>query len=104
MLFSGAGHSTYLGCLNCNEYAGDSIFNSYSAYGSAYSATSIFNRLGQFGSAYSAYSACNRYASDPPVLVDGQGNFYGRLTLNLSRADAIRNQQVVAWLAAACSR
>lgn len=82
MLFGGLNHQTYLGCLNCSEYATDSIFNSYGSKGSAYSGETIWNAFGQFGSAYSTYGACNPYASDPPVIVDSDGNYYGRLTLN----------------------
>jgi len=46
------------------------------------SQTSIFNHYNEFGSPYSSFSVCNRYATDPPVMVDGSGRFYGRLTLN----------------------
>ena len=82
MIFGGEDHKTYLGCLNCNEYATDSVFNSYGAHGSPYSSESIWNHYGQYGSPYSTYSACNPYASDPPVIVDQNGAYYGRLTVN----------------------
>src|SRR6266705_1672654 len=82
MLFGGQGHQSYLGCLNCSKYASDSLFNSYSNFGNKYSQTSIYNRYSEFGSPYSSFSACNKYATDPPVIVDGSGRFYGRLTLN----------------------
>jgi hypothetical protein len=101
-LFGGDGHKTFLACLNCSQYASGSVLNSYGSYGSAYSSTSIFNAYSQFGSPYSTFSACNKYASDPPVLVDKAGKFYGRLTLNQYRSDAIKAPGVVAWLAAVC--
>jgi hypothetical protein len=82
LLFGGEGHRTFLGCLNCSEYASDSVMNKYGQHGSAYATDSIFNRYGTFGSAYSASSPCNPYASDPPVIVDASGSFYGRLTIN----------------------
>src|SRR6185503_17591926 len=82
MVFGGPGHQTYLGCLSCSEFATDSIFNEFSTYGNSFSSQSIFNSYSQFGSPYSAFSACNPYASDPPVVVDEAGNFYGRLTIN----------------------
>ena len=82
MIFGGPDHKTYLGCLNCNEYATDSIFNSYGTYGSPYSTQSIWNAYSDFGSPYSQHSVCNPYASDPPVIVDHNGAYYGRLTLN----------------------
>jgi hypothetical protein len=82
MLFGGAGHKVYLGCLSCSEYATDSVFNEYSTFGSRYSSTSIWNHHSDYGSAYSSWGACNPYANDPPVIVDLDGTFYGRLTLN----------------------
>lgn len=102
MLFGGRGHDTYLGCLNCGEYDSESVFNEYSQFGSAYSSTSIRNAYSEFGSRYSQYSACNPYASDPPVVVDGDGNYYGRLTLNRYRSDVFKGDEVLAWLAAVC--
>jgi len=82
MLFGGENHQTYLGCLTCGRYSTESIFNEYGPYGSKYSSTSIWNKYGLFGSPYSQYSPWNPYASDPPVIVDDQGNFYGRFTVN----------------------
>jgi hypothetical protein len=82
MLFGGEGHSTYLGCLSCSQYAVDSVFSEYGDHGSRYSGTSIWNHYSDFGSRYSNYGACNPYANDPPVIVDSDGMFYGRLTLN----------------------
>jgi hypothetical protein len=82
MIFGGHDHRTYLGCLNCSEYATDSVFNQYGTNGSPYSATSIWNPYGDFGSPYSNEGACNPYANDPPVIVDLDGRYYGRLTLN----------------------
>lgn len=102
MIFGGPGHDTYLGCLSCPEYSGDSVFNEYGSHGNPYGAASIHNSYSQFGSPYSPYSACNPYASDPPVIVDGDGDFYGRLTLNRSHPDATRNGEILAWLAAVC--
>ena len=102
MLFGGQGHKTYLGCINCGQFARDGIENTYSEYGSAYSATSIFNHYSDFGSKYSAYSACNPYASDPPVIVDPGGGVHGRLTLNAYAPGAITDAKVRAWLTAIC--
>lgn len=82
MIFGGVDHRTYLGCLSCSEYATDSVFNEYGSYGSRYSSTSIWNHYAEFGSRYSNEGACNPYANDPPVIVDSDGNYYGRLTLN----------------------
>ena len=98
MLFGGYNHKTYLGCWNCSENATDSIFNEYGTYGSEYSGTSIYNSYSQYGSAYSNYSACNLYATDPPVIVDHGGNFYGRLTINRYNSQAFSNEDVFQWL------
>jgi hypothetical protein len=103
MVFGGAGHRTYLGCLSCSQYDLESVFNAYGKYGSAYGPESIFNHYSEFGSSYSATSACNPSASDPPVIVDSQGNYYGRLTVNRYRSDAPTGQ-LVAWLAAVCQQ
>jgi hypothetical protein len=83
MIFGGEDHRTYLGCLNCSEYATDSIFNSYGSHGSRYATESVWNHYSEFGSAYSNEGACNPYANDPPVMVNSDGSFYGRLTLNV---------------------
>ena len=104
MLFGGRDHKTYLGCLNCGPYASDSVSNSYGNFGSAYSPTSIFNPYGEFGSPYSMYSACDPYASEPPVIVDQSGQFYGRLTVNRFNAQQTQNVNLLNWLATACQQ
>jgi hypothetical protein len=102
MLFGGENHRTYLGCVNCSQYDAESIMNQYGQYGSAYSTTSLLNHYGEFGSKYSMYGACNPYASDPPVIVDGAGQFYGRLTINAYNSQRTRDPRLLAWLAAIC--
>ncbi len=102
MLFGGTNHTVYLGCLNCSEYASDSVKNSYGTHGSAYSSESIFNHYGPYGSAYSTESACSEYASDPPVIVDQNGKYYGRLTLNSYHAQIGMGAELAGWLAAVC--
>jgi hypothetical protein len=56
-----------------------------------------------FGSPYSSYSACNPYATDPPVIVDSAGNFYGRLTVNAYNTERTQDQTFLTWLAATCA-
>lgn len=104
MVFGGTGHDVYLGCLNCPEYASDSIFNTYGQFGSPYSTTSILNQYGRFGSAYSSESACNPYATDPPVIVDGAGHFHGYLTANEYKPGAVSDPTIRAWLLGVCGR
>ena len=80
LLFGGEGHKTFLGCLNCNQYSSGSVCNKYGQQGSKYNSDSIWNKYGNFGSRYSNQSPWNQYASQPPVIVDKDGNFYGYLT------------------------
>jgi hypothetical protein len=82
MIFGGQSHRVYLGCLNCAEIERDSIYNGAGVYGSRVLPESIWNRVGEYGSRVSPYSVCNPVAIEPPVIVDDQGNDYGRLTLN----------------------
>jgi hypothetical protein len=102
MLFGGAGHKTFLGCVNCNEYHAQSVFNQYGSFGSSYSSTSVLNKYAEFGSKYSSYGACNPHASDPPVVVDGAGRFYGRLTMNQYHAQRTNDTRLLAWLSEMC--
>jgi len=102
MIFGGDNHTTYLGCVNCSEYAIDSVRNAYGPHGSPYSQESIFNHYGPFGSPYSSTSACDEYASDPPVIVDQNGRYYGRLTLNTLNPEIGIGAQLLGWLAATC--
>jgi hypothetical protein len=101
MIFGGQGHKTYLGCLSCSKFAYDSVFNKFGPHGNQFSSESIYNHFSDYGSKFSNYSACNQYASDPPVVVDDTGSFYGRLTI-ASRPDAIKSERVIGWLIAVC--
>src|ERR1039457_5629615 len=82
LLFGGANHKTFLGCLTCSRTNADSIANKFGTYGSKFSAESIFNRFSDYGSKFSDYGICNKFANDPPVIVDQEGNYYDRLTMN----------------------
>lgn len=103
MIFGGKNHRTYLGCLSCSEFDPESVFNPYGTYGNKFAGTSILNGFSEFGSAYSMHGICNRFATDPPVIVDSAGNFYGRLTLNQSHPQVVPSQKLLAWIAAVCS-
>lgn len=81
-LYGGADDDEYMGCLNCDSYDGNSIWNEYGTYGSSYNPNSIWNEYGTFGSEYSAYSPWNAYSSEPPGIYDSNGGFYGYLTVN----------------------
>lgn len=81
LIFGGDGHKEFLGCLTCNEYSGDSVWNDFSQHGWRNS-FGTWNPFGQYKNPFSSYSACNEFASDPPVLVDRTGNYYGRLSVS----------------------
>ncbi|PXW16327.1 MULTISPECIES: hypothetical protein [Chryseobacterium] len=81
-LYGGADHDQYLGCLNCDNFDKNSIWNKFSDYGNTFGSKSIWNTYGNYGSTYGAYSPWNAYASYPPAIVDQDGNFFGFLTLN----------------------
>lgn len=84
MIYGGENHKVFLGYLNANNYESKSIWNTYGYYGNKYGDISIWNDYGTYGSGYSDYSPFNVYATDPPVLVDKEGNFYGYFTVNTS--------------------
>jgi hypothetical protein len=81
-IYGGSNHDEFLGCLNSNGYDSNSIWNEYGTYGNSYNSKSIWNEYGTYGSEYSSYSPWNEYATEPPVVVDKEGNFYGYLTVN----------------------
>ena len=103
MVFGGPGHTTYLGCLNCSNGSGDSVFLEGGTYNGAYLAPSIVNRSSVFVSTHSAYSACNPFATDPPVIVDERGTSYGRLTVNQQRTDGPSIEELREWIIDACA-
>ena len=73
----------FLGCMNCDEYESGSICNSYGNFGSEYNSDSIWNEYGTYGSEYSSNSPWNEYSSSAPKIVDRQGNYYGRFSINI---------------------
>lgn len=105
MLFGGPNRDVYLGCLNCSGTVGrDSVFNPVGRYGSSVSQTSIANAVSPYGSLVSRYSACNPLASNPPVIVDAAGRFYGELTTSIVRPKRNTTPWLAQWLAATCPR
>lgn len=82
LLFAGPSHDVFIGCLNCGKHDSSSVCNKYADYGSKYSDKSIWNKYADYGSKYSDKSPWNKYASNPPVIVDRAGGFYGHFTAN----------------------
>ena len=66
----------YLGTLSSNPYEPDSVSNPFGQYGSQYSQDSINNPVGEYGSPYSDKSINNPYATNPPIILDPDGNDY----------------------------
>jgi hypothetical protein len=81
LIFGGNNNKDFLGCLSCNEMAGNSVWNEMSQYGWN-NGFGKWNPFGPYKNPFSSYSACNEYTSNGPVLVDRNGKFYGRLTMN----------------------
>jgi len=101
-VFGGPGHAAYLGCLNCGNGEADSVFAGGGTYNGEPIGPSIVNPSSTFVSPYSAYSACNPFATDPPVVVDELGTYYGRLTVSQGRSDGPAMDQLRAWIIGAC--
>jgi hypothetical protein len=98
MLFGGPNHKTYLGCLTCLKGDSESVSTPGGRYGPPIGAEGIWNPVGQFGSPVSPYSACNPVAADPPVIVNEQGNYLGRLTLNRAHLQIGQGNKFYDWL------
>ena len=96
-LYSNDG-KVYLGKLVTNEFDSDSIWNEYGDYGSEYKQNSIWNEFGTYGSEFSQESAFNDFASNPPQIVDNNGNFFGYLTTNTTIVNGYTIIQIYQFL------
>ena len=76
-----ADDGTFLGTLE-NKFSSDSIFNEFGKYGSKFNSNSLLNKFGRYGNEFSQYSPFNEHSNRGPILVDKNGNVYGRVTLN----------------------
>jgi hypothetical protein len=81
LIYGGDKNKEFLGCLSCNEYSANSVWNEMSTYGWK-NGFGKWNPFGPHKNPFSSTSACNEFSSNGPVLVDKKGKFYGRLTLN----------------------
>lgn len=86
--------------------AGNSVWNEMSTYGWK-NGYGKWNPYGQFKNPYSNYSACNEYTTNSPVLVDRNGKFFGRLTLNSYSVGSVcglnGNEQICRALKVMCA-
>ena len=81
MLYS---DEVYLGCLDCSGVNSESVCNVVGRYGSSVSSTSIWNSVGRYGSSVSSKSPWNSVSSNGPKIIDQNGKYYGRFTINSS--------------------
>jgi len=91
LLYGGAGHKEYLGCLNCNEFSSESVCNGFAQYGNEFGSNMWNEFSSPHGNEFSNSSPWNEFSTSNsvPVLVDRQGKFYGYFTINDSRHDAV---------------
>lgn len=85
-IYGGKNEEDYLGKLNASKYDSESIWNEYGKYGNKYNSKSIWNSYGTYGNKYNSYSPFNEHGSNPPVLRDKNGKFYGYFTANKYKA------------------
>ena len=106
LIFGGSNNKEFLGCLTCNEFSSNSVWNDMSQFGWRNS-FGKWNSFGQFKNPFSSYSACSEFSQNAPVLVDRNGRFYGRLSLNEflngSVCGVSGNEQVCRSLKVMCS-
>ncbi|MFZ7260855.1 hypothetical protein [Avibacterium avium] len=82
LLFGGNNHEKFLGCLNCNSFDSNSVWNEFGKYGSEFYSDSIWNEFGIYGSEFSSESPWNEFSTNGPIIVDNSGNYYGKFTIN----------------------
>ena len=93
-IYGGEKNDVYLGCLTCDKFDSDSIWNKFGLYGSKFNAQSIWNKFGKYGGSFNDYSPFNKFARNPPILVGENGKFYGYFT-----ADKFYNKRTNSRLA-----
>ena len=69
----------------------------------SFAAESVLNQFSQFGSKFGAHSPCNQFSTDPPVIVDEAGKYYGRLVISTTHPERIKNPTLRDWIAGVCA-
>lgn len=92
LIYGGENHDVFLGCLNCDRFDRNSVWNKFGPHGSKFKSECIWNKFGDYGGKFSDYSPFNIFASNPPILVDESGNFYGYFTANKFHAKRTTNR------------
>jgi hypothetical protein len=91
-------YKTFLGDLTTNQFDLNSIYNEFGTYGNKFSPDSIWNQFGTYGNPYSQYSPFNQFTSTPPMIINGNGQIVGRLTVNQIITGAVSPYQLNALL------
>jgi hypothetical protein len=81
-IYGGKNHDQFLGCINCDTRDLNSVWSTFSDYGSIHSDKSIWSEKGIYGNKLSDYSPFNENAKCPPLIVDENGKSHGYLTIN----------------------
>jgi hypothetical protein len=107
MIYAGPLYRDFIGCLNCDQYDVNSVWDGYSPYGwdNVYSDYSHFYI---YREPHGPYSACDAYAAHPPRIIDNQNRFYGYLNTSQTRTDSICGphgaKMICTTLTAMCER
>jgi len=88
LIYAGPLHRDYLGCLNCDQFDPNSVWDAYAALGwtNAYLDASHF---AAYRTRHGRYSSCDKFAADPPILIDRSLNRYGVLNVSETRSDSV---------------
>ena len=100
LIMGGSSQDEFLGCLSCNQYEANSVWNEYGRHGFQ-NKYGTWNRYGQHAGQYGQHSACNQYTQNAPLLVDRAGNMYGRLSVNQYAAGSVCGVNGVAQICTA---
>ena len=106
LIMGGRNQDEFIGCLTCGDFDSDSVWNKFSRHGWG-NKFGTWNQFGEHKGQFGSNSACNEFASNPPVLVDRRGNYFGELTVNQYRNGSVcgasGNQQLCRALKVMCS-
>ena len=89
LIFSDDGENKFLGCIGCGTFNSKSICNEFGTYGNEFSSESIWNEFSTYGNEFSSYSPWNEFSSTGPKIVDNDGNFYGRFSINIYKGSEL---------------
>jgi hypothetical protein len=88
VIYGGPQFREFLGCVNCDAYEADSVWNIYSPLGWENS-YSDYSHLHIYREPHGVYSACDPFASSPPRVLDPQNRLYGYLNISKVRPEGI---------------